>query len=74
MKRRFRANSKGGGELPAAGLAEAIANGDADAENALVVKYAERLLYILQRETRDGATADDLCRETFRVVLERLRK
>lgn len=74
MKRRLHANSKGGREPSASALAEAIANGDADAESVLVAKYAERLLYILQRETRDGATAEDLCQETFRVVLERLRK
>ena len=74
MKRRLRASSKGGREPSASELAEAIANNDADAEKMLVGKYSERLLYILKRETRDSSTAEDLCQETFRVVLERLRK
>lgn len=69
-----RAYSKGVRAPSASELAEAIANGDAAAERALVVKYGEGLLYILQRETRDGAIAEDLCQETLRVVLERLRK
>jgi RNA polymerase sigma-70 factor (ECF subfamily) len=58
----------------AAELANAIADGDAVAETALVSKYSAGLFYILRRETRDGATAEDLCQETFRVVLERLRR
>jgi RNA polymerase sigma-70 factor (ECF subfamily) len=62
------------GTLSPAELAEAIADGDADAERDLVVKYSEGLLYILQRETRDSLTAEDLCQETFRIVIERLRK
>ena len=65
---------KGVGTLSPAKLAEAIANGDPDAERTLVVKYSEGLLYILQRETRDSLTAEDLCQETFRIVLERLRR
>src|SRR5690606_6948381 len=32
------------------------------------------LLYILRRETRDDAAAQDLRQETFRIVLERLRR
>lgn len=58
----------------AADLANAIADGDTVAETALVLKYSEGLLFILRREARDGATAEDLCQETFRVVLERLRR
>ena len=58
----------------AAELAQAIAEGDTAAETALVLKYSEGLLYILRREARDGATAEDLCQETFRIVLERLRR
>lgn len=74
MQRRPGENPQALRTLSAAQLAEAIAKGDAAAEEALVVKYAEGLRYILRRETRDSATADDLCQETFRVVLERLRK
>jgi RNA polymerase sigma-70 factor (ECF subfamily) len=74
VQRRPRANSESLRAISAAQLAEAIANGDAAAEEALVIKYAEGLRYILRREVRNGATAEDLCQETFRIVLERLRK
>lgn len=32
------------------------------------------VMYLLRRELRDSALADDLCNETFRIVLERLRQ
>lgn len=32
------------------------------------------VLYLLRKELRDFALADDLCNETFRIVLERLRR
>lgn len=32
------------------------------------------VLYLLRKELRDHALADDLCNETFRIVLERLRQ
>ena len=74
MHRRPTASSETLRALPAAQLADAIANGDAAAEEALVNKYAQGLRFILRREAGNGATAEDLCQETFRIVLERLRK
>lgn len=71
MRRRSSADAR---LWTAADLANAIAAGDAVAETALVFKYSEGLLYVLRRETRDRATAEDLCQETFRIVLERLRR
>jgi RNA polymerase sigma-70 factor (ECF subfamily) len=74
VQRRPGRSSEGVGTPSPAKLAEAIANGDADAERALIVKYYEGVSYILHREMRDRPTADDLCQETFRIVIERLRK
>jgi RNA polymerase sigma-70 factor, ECF subfamily len=36
-------------------------------------KLRDGVLYLLRKELRDFALADDLCNETFRIVLERLR-
>lgn len=42
--------------------------------DAALAKLREGVLYLLRRELRDFALADDLCNETFRIVLERLRQ
>jgi RNA polymerase sigma-70 factor, ECF subfamily len=54
-------------------LARRIGQGDATAEAELVERYSRGVLFMLRRMARDGALADDLHQETFRVVLERLR-
>lgn len=49
----------------------------AAAGNAAVADYGrlrERVLAFLRNELRDPALADDLCHETFRIVLERLAR
>ena len=56
----------------ATGLVRRIAAGDAAAETALVERYSRGLLYLLRRLAPESA--DDLHQETFRIVLERLRR
>jgi RNA polymerase sigma-70 factor, ECF subfamily len=56
----------------ATGLVRRIAAGDAAAEGELVQRYSRGLLYLLKRMAPE--LADDLHQETFRIVLERLRK
>jgi RNA polymerase sigma-70 factor (ECF subfamily) len=56
----------------ATNLVRRIAAGDASAEGELVQRYSRGLLYLLRRLAPE--LADDLHQETFRVVLERLRR
>jgi RNA polymerase sigma-70 factor (ECF subfamily) len=58
----------------AAGLARRIAAGDATAEEALVVRYRRGLLYLLHRLGAVPEIAEDVQQETFRIVIERLRR
>jgi RNA polymerase sigma-70 factor (ECF subfamily) len=53
-------------------LGRRIAAGDGSAEGELVQRYSRGLLYLLRRLAPE--LADDLHQETFRIVLERLRK
>jgi RNA polymerase sigma-70 factor (ECF subfamily) len=55
-------------------LARRIRAGDRKAEEELVRRYSRGLLVHLRRMTGDPALSDDLHQETFRVVLERLRR
>lgn len=41
---------------------------------ASLQQLRDGVLYLLRKELRDPALADDLCNETFRIVLERLRQ
>ncbi len=58
----------------AAHLVRRIAAGDATAEGELVSRYSRGLLYLLRRLTGSPELADDFHQETFRIVLERLRR
>jgi RNA polymerase sigma-70 factor (ECF subfamily) len=53
-------------------LVRRIGAGDGTAEGELVQRYSRGLLYLLRRLAPE--LADDLHQETFRIVLERLRK
>lgn len=53
-------------------LVRRIASGDPSAEGELVERYSRGLLFLLRRLAPE--LADDLHQETFRVVLERLRR
>lgn len=55
-------------------LARRIAAGDEAAEANLVDRFGRGLRYMLLRLCGDPSQADDLFQETFRVVLEKLRR
>ena len=55
-------------------LVRRIAAGDASAEGELVQRYSRGLGYMLRRLGATPELADDLHQETFRIVLERLRR
>jgi RNA polymerase sigma-70 factor (ECF subfamily) len=61
------------GEI-AAGLVRRIAAGDAAAEAQLVARYSRGIVYLLRRLGATPELAEDLHQETFRIVLERLRR
>ena len=55
-------------------LVRRIMAGDPQAESRLAQCYSRSLSYLLRRLTGDPTLAEDLHQETFRVVLEKLRK
>ena len=55
-------------------LARRIAAGDEAAEARLIDRFGRGLRYMLLRLCGDPSQADDLYQETFRVVLEKLRR
>jgi RNA polymerase sigma-70 factor (ECF subfamily) len=54
-------------------LVHRIVAGDRHAEGELVARYGEGLRFVTQRWVRDAATAEDLCQETFRLALTKIR-
>jgi RNA polymerase sigma-70 factor (ECF subfamily) len=58
----------------AADLVRRIAAGVTSAEEELVRRYSRGLVYLLRRLGASPELADDLHQETFRIVLERLRR
>jgi RNA polymerase sigma-70 factor (ECF subfamily) len=58
----------------AAGLVQRIRAGDATAEALLVERYSRGIRFLLRRLEMTPEQAEDLHQETFRVVLERLRR
>ena len=58
----------------AADLVRRIAAGDEPAEGELVQRYRRGLLYLLHRLGALPDLAEDLAQESFRIVLERLRR
>lgn len=54
-------------------LVHRIVAGDRRAESELVARYGEGLRFVTQRWVRDAATAEDLCQETFRLALTKIR-
>jgi len=57
-----------------ADLARRIFGGDPAAEQELVEKFSGGVLYHLRKMTGNAALSDDLHQDTFRIVLERLRR
>jgi RNA polymerase sigma-70 factor (ECF subfamily) len=58
----------------AADLVRRIQAGDAQAESELVARYARGVTLIIARGCRDRSAVDDLCQDTFRIAIERLRR
>jgi RNA polymerase sigma-70 factor, ECF subfamily len=55
-------------------LVDRIRGGDMAAESELVSRYARGLRMIVSRGTRDRSIVDDVCQETFRIALEKIRR
>lgn len=55
-------------------LVRRILAGEAKAETELVDRYRDGLYFLLKRWTRDPETAEDLCQDTLRLALEKIRK
>jgi RNA polymerase sigma-70 factor (ECF subfamily) len=69
---RFRAE-----EEPAAAsgaMVQRIVDGDRAAEEELVARYARGVRLIISRASSDRSAVDDLCQETFRITLEKVRR
>lgn len=63
----------GGEASPDLRLVERIRAGERGAEAELVERYNRGLMLLLRRLTGDPALSEDLCHETLRIVLEKLR-
>ncbi len=57
----------------AAELVARIGRGARDAEEAMIRRYGDGLLYLLKRRTRDPELALDLRQDTFQIAIEKLR-
>ena len=55
-------------------LVDRIRTGDRAAESDLVSRYARGVRMIISRGTPDRSVVDDLCQETFRIALEKIRR
>lgn len=62
------------GSDPSVDLVHRIVSGDPAAEAELVERFSRALTFLLRRLTRDEAAADDLYQETFRLVIEKVRR
>ena len=62
------------GADPMADLVQRILSGDPEAESELVQRFSRALRFLLGRLTRDEAAAEDLYQETFRLVIEKVRR
>lgn len=56
-----------------ADLADRIGRGDSSAEAELQNRYGSGLLYLLGRRTADRELSLDLCQDTFRIAIQKLR-
>jgi len=62
------------GSDPIVDLVRRIVSGEPAAEAELVQRFSRALSFLLQRLTRDEAAAEDLYQETFRLVIEKVRR
>ena len=64
-------------EEPAAAsgvMVQRIVDGDRAAEAELVARYARGVRLIISHASSDRSAIDDLCQETFRITLEKVRR
>ena len=59
---------------PIVDLVRRIVSGEPAAEAELVQRFSRALSFLLRRLTRDVAAAEDLYQETFRLVIEKVRR
>lgn len=59
---------------PIVELAHRIVSGDPAAEAELVSRFSRALTFLLRQLTRDDTVAEDLYQETFRLVIEKVRR
>jgi RNA polymerase sigma-70 factor, ECF subfamily len=62
------------GPTDPARLVQRILAGERSAEEDLVHRYSCGVAVIVRRLVRDSFATDDLCQETFRIVLEKIRQ
>ena len=62
-----------GNEQPA-DLVRRILAGERSAEEELVLRYTRGVTIIVRRIVKDPCVTEDLCQETFRLVLEKVRR
>ena len=55
-------------------LVSRVRAGDRQAEIELVEQYNRGVMFIIRQELGDGMVADDLYQDTFRIVIEKIRK
>jgi RNA polymerase sigma-70 factor, ECF subfamily len=55
-------------------IVQRIVEGDRTAEAELVARYARGVRLIINRSSSDRSAVDDLCQETFRIALEKIRR
>ena len=74
----FRSSRSRADEEPAAQasgvMVQRIIDGDRAAEAELVARYARGVRLIVSRASSDRSAVDDLCQETFRIALEKVRR
>ena len=59
---------------PIIALVHRIVSGEPAAETELVQRFSRAISFLLRRLTRDEATVEDLYQETFRLVIEKVRR
>lgn len=57
-----------------ADLVERIRHGESEAEAAMITRYSRGVRFLLLNLTHDPSRADDLHQETFRLVVEKVRR
>jgi RNA polymerase sigma-70 factor, ECF subfamily len=65
---------QGGSDPTIVDLVRRIVSGEPAAEAELVDRFSRALSFLLRRLTRDDTAAEDLYQETFRLVIEKVRK